>query len=132
MKNYAIQSGNFTQNGNFSGYTAKGERVFVHKNQMTGAGWAKQEDVKFPFFAIGAIKQIGQLKEDGTPKTKEDGSAVLVDRLQAMSVYPTQAGLIAAHVAEATLNVSIASAVAAEAKSAGLTEEQLKGLLEMA
>jgi|SRR6185436_8526348 len=132
MKNYAIQSGNFTQNGNFSGYTAKGERVFMHKNQVNALGWTKIEDVKFPFFAIGAIKQIGQLKEDGTPKTKEDGSPVLVDRLQAMSVYPTQAGLIAAHVAEATLNVSIAKEVSATAKAAGLTDEAVAALLEMA
>ena len=132
MKNYAIQSGNFTANGNFSGYTAKGERLFVHKNQMTGLGWAKKEDVKFPFFAIGAIKQIGQLKEDGTPKTKEDGSPVLVDRLQAMSVYPTKETLIAAHVNDATLDIAITKEVAATAKAAGLDESAVKALLELA
>ncbi len=132
MKNYAIQSGNFTQNGNFSGYTAKGERVFIHKNQMESSGWKTKEDVKFPFFAIGAIKQIGQLKEDGTPKTKEDGSAVLVDRLQAMSVYKDQASLVAAHVAEATLNVAIAKEVATTAKASGLTEAQVNELLALA
>jgi len=34
MKNFVINNGAFTANGNFSGYTALGVRVHLHKRQM--------------------------------------------------------------------------------------------------
>jgi hypothetical protein len=129
MKNYAIQSGSFTENGNFSGYTALGERLHIHKRQLTSLGWTKIEDVKFPFYAIGDVKQIGQLDENNAPKVNTDGSAVLVDRLTAMSVFGTKEGLVNAHVDVATLGVEIASSIKAKATSAGLTEDAVNILL---
>ena len=129
MKNYAIRSGNFTGNGNYSGYTALGERLFIHKNLLESMGWKKNEDVKFPFFAIGAVKQIGQLNEDGTPKTNADGSPVLVDRLQALSVYGSKESLVAAHVDVATLDIDIKGAIMTSAKASGLTESALSSLM---
>jgi hypothetical protein len=129
MKNYAIQSGSFTDNGNFSAYTALGDRVHIHKRQMESLKWTKIEDVKFPFFAIGAVKQIGQLDENSVPKVNADGTAVLVDRLTAMSVFATKQELIDAHVDVATLGVEIASSIKAKATSAGLTEDAVNMLL---
>ena len=133
MKNFAIHSGNFSSGkGNFSGYTALGERIFIHKNQMNGLNWTKQDDVKFPFYAIGAVKQIGQLDENAQPKMNADGSAVLVDRLQALSVFATKDALTSAHVDTATLDIEIKQAVTAQAKSAGLTESAINSLLSVA
>lgn len=129
MKNYAIQSGSFTDNGNFSGYTALGERLHIHKRQMASLNWAKIEDVKFPFFAIGDVKQIGQLDENGAPKTNADGTPLLVDRLTAMSVFTTKQALIDAHVDVATLGVEIAASIKTKATSAGLTEDAVSVLL---
>ena len=133
MKNFAIHSGNFsTGKGNFTGYTALGERLFIHKNQMAGLNWTKQEDLKFPFYAIGAVKQIGQLDENGQPKVNADGTPVLVDRLQALSVFATKDALTSAHVDTATLDIEIKQAVTAQAKSAGLTESAINSLLSVA
>lgn len=128
MKNYAIHSGNFStgdsSKGNFSGYTALGERLFIHKSQMVSLGWKTNEDVKFPFYAIGGIKQIS--------KTDENGKPVLSDRLQAFSVFPTKEALTNAHVDTATLDIEIKQAVTAQAKSAGLTESAIQSLLSVA
>lgn len=129
MKNYVITSGNFTDNGNFSGYNALGERLHIHKRQMESLKWSKNEDVKFPFFAIGGVKQIGQFDENNEPKLNSDGSPVLVDRLTATSVFATKAELVAAHVDVATLEVEIKGAIAITAKSAGLNEKSIELLL---
>lgn len=129
MKNYAITSGSFTSNGNYTGYNALGERLFIHKRQMESLGWSKNEQVKFPFYVIGGTKMIGQLDENGTPKTNADGSPVLVERLQAFSVFADKAALTQAHVDNATLDIEIKGAVAAEAKKAGLTEKAVETLL---
>ena len=132
MKNFAIHSGNFSKKGNFTGYTALGEKLFIHNSQMNGLGWAKQEDVKFPFYAIGAVRQIGQLDENGQPKINPDGTAVLVDRLQALSVFATKDALTSAHVDTATLDIEIKQAVTSQAKSAGLTDAAINSLLSVA
>jgi hypothetical protein len=133
MKNFAIHSGNFsTGKGNFTGYTALGEKLFIHKSQMNGLGWTKQEDVKFPFYAIGAVRQIGQLDTNGQPKVNADGTPVLVDRLQALSIFPNKEALTSAHVDTATLDIEIKQAVSAQAKSAGLTESAINSLLSVA
>ena len=129
MKNYVITSGSFTTNGNFSGYNALGERVHFHKRQMEALKWVKNEDVKYPFFAIGAVKQIGQLDENNEPKTNTDGSAVLVDRLTALSAFATKAELIAAHVDSSTIEIEIKGAIAGVAKSSGLNEKSIEMLL---
>ena len=55
MKSTLITSGKFAngegQRGNFTGYNAKGNRIFIHKAQMENLGWTKDSDVK-PFYAL--------------------------------------------------------------------------------
>ena|SRR5688572_15838114 len=129
MKNYAITSGKFTTKGNFTGYNAIGERVHVHAAQMASLKWTKDEEVKFPFYAIGEMKKIGQLNEDNTPKTNADGTPVLVDRLTALSVFATKEQLVAAKVDNLTLDIEVAASVKASAEKAGLTKEQIGELV---
>lgn len=129
MKNYVITSGSFTEAGNFSGYNALGERVHFHKRQMEALKWVKNEDVKYPFYAIGAVKQIGQLDENNDPKLNSDGTPILVDRLTALSAFATKAELVAAHVDNSTLEIEIKGAIATTAKSAGLNEKAVEMLL---
>lgn len=129
MKNYAIASGKFTGNGNFTGYNSVGERVHVHKAQMSALKWTKDEEVKFPFYAIGTVKQIGQLDENQKPKTNADGSPVLVDRLTATSIYATKQALIDAQVDNLTLDLEIAKGVKDAGNKAGLTEKELSALV---
>ncbi len=129
MKNYVITSGSFTTNGNFSGYNALGERVHFHKRQMEALKWTKNEEVKFPFFAIGAVKQIGQLDEQNEPKLNSDGSPVLIDRLTALSAFATKTELITAHVDSQTIDIEIKSAVVGVAKTSGLDAKSIELLL---
>ena len=129
MKNFVIVSGNFTENGNFSGYDAFGTRLHIHKRQMEAAGMDTIEKVKFPFHAIGAVKQIGQLDENSEPKLNAEGAPVLVDRLTATSVFKTREELVNAHVDVATIDIDIKAAIAAKASTAGLTKEAVNALL---
>ena len=132
MKNFAIHSGTFSAKGNFTGYTALGEQLFIHKSQMNSLGWTKQEDVKFPFYAIGGVKMIGELDASGKPAVNADGSLVQKPRLQALSVFGDKTSLTQAHVDTATLDIEIKQAVSAQAKSAGLTESAIESLLSVA
>lgn len=126
MKNFAIHSGNFSNAGNFTGYTAMGESIFIHKAQMTSLGWTKIEDVKFPFYAIGGIKQINTRDASGNI------TDVKADRLQAFSVFTTKDALTSAHVDTAVLDISIKAAIKQTASAAGLTENELAGLMAFA
>jgi hypothetical protein len=125
MKNYVLMSGAFTQAGNFTGYTPKGERIHVHGKQMNNVGIKADEDIKFPLFVIGDIKKIGQLDENGEAKLNEDGSPVQVDRLTALSVYKSKDELINVYAEEATLSFEITKGIKERATSAGLTEAEL-------
>lgn len=134
MRNYSIVSGNFSANGNFSGYTALGERLFIHKTQMNSLGFSKESDkpVSFPFYAIGTVKQIGQLDENGKVKVNAEGTPVTVDRLQALSIFGTKEALTNAHVDTATLDIEIASAIKSQASAKGLSETAINKLMELA
>ena len=134
MRNYSIVSGNFSANGNFSGYTALGERLFIHKTQMNSLGFSKESDkpVSFPFYAIGATKQIGQLDENGKAKVNVDGTPLTVDRLQALSIFGSKESLTNAHVDTATLDIEIASAIKSQASAKGLSETAINKLMELA
>ena len=130
MKNFAIHSGNFSANGNFSGYTAFGERLFIHKSQMAGLGLEAGALPLFPFYAIGDTKMIGQLDANGQPALKEDGVTPLqVPRLQALSIFSNEEKLTAAHVDNATLEIRIKGAISSAATSAGLTQSAIDSLL---
>lgn len=132
MRNFSIVSGAFTEAGNFSGYDVFGNRLHIHARQMTALGWAKTEDVKFPFFAVGTIKQIGQLDENNEPKLNVDGSPVSIDRLTATSVFLTKEQLVNAHVDVATIDIDINAAIKAKATTAGLKESDLALLVNAA
>ena len=129
MKNFAIHSGNFSANGNFSGYTALGERLFIHKTQMTGLGLEAGKLPSFPFYAIGDTKMIGQLDANGQAAVNADGSPVQVPRLQALSIFANKEALTSAHVDTATLDIEIKSAISGAATSAGLTQSAIDSLL---
>lgn len=132
MKNFTAQSGAFTTAGNYTAYSSKGERIFVHKRVMQSQGWLKDADVKLPFYAIIDNKEIGQLDANGNPAVNADGTAVLVSRLQALSVFKTKEDLINAQVDDITLDIEVKSAIKASASSAGLTETAINSLLELA
>jgi hypothetical protein len=129
MKSTKILSGKFAnaegQKGNFTGYNAKGQRIFIHKAQMDALGWTKDADVK-PFFALIDEKDIQTRDANG------ELTDVLVKRLQALSVFKTQEELIDAVNADAKIELAAAIDLKASATSAGLTDAQLSSLLSVA
>lgn len=128
MKNYVINNGAFTANGNFSGYTALGVRVHLHKRQMSALGWENTTDVQFPFFCIAETKLIGSLDASGKPVVDANGTEVKSERLTALSAFKTKAEITQAHADSRLLDVEIAQAIQTQATSAGLSESAIATL----
>lgn len=131
-KNYVINNGAFTANGNFSGYTALGQRVHFHKRQMESLGWSKNEDVKFPFYSIAEDKEIGQLDANGQPVMDSNGVAVTSKRLTALSAFTTRDSIKQAHADSALLDIEIAQEIKSQASSAGLSDSAINALQSVA
>ena len=128
-KNYVINNGSFTANGNFSGYTALGDRVHLHKRQMESLNWKANADIKFPFYTIATIKQIGKLNDKGQPALDPlTGLAITEPRLTALSAFKTRDEIKQAHADSSLLDIEIAQEIKAQASSAGLTDEAIKML----
>lgn len=127
-KNYVINNGSFTANGNFSGYTALGERVHIFGRQMSALGWSKQEDVKFPFYAIGTVKEIGQLDANGKPLVDANGVTLTASRLTALSTFKTREDIKQAHADSALLDIEIQQEIRTQASTAGLSEQAINAL----
>jgi hypothetical protein len=128
MKNYVINNGSFTGNGNFSGYTALGVRVHLHKRQMEALGWASNTDVTFPFFCIAEEKEIGQLDASGNPVVDTAGVAVTSKRLTALSAFKTKNEITQAHADSKLLDIEIQQAIQTQASSAGLSDSAIATL----
>jgi len=128
MKNYVINNGTFTASGNFSGYTALGERVHIFGRQIQALGWTKPEDVKFPFYCIGTTKQIGQLDASGKPMVDASGVAITSDRLTALSAFKTRDEIKQAHADSALLDIEIQQEIRNQASTAGLSEQAVNAL----
>jgi hypothetical protein len=130
MRQTQILSGKFAtgegQKGNFTGYNAGGERIFIHKSQMQSVGFNTAEDVKFPFYALIANKPIQTRDANG------DITEVVVDRLQALSVFKTDDAITAAVNADYALTLKSAAARKEMATAAGLNEASVNSLLQMA
>ena len=125
-KSTQILSGNFSagegKKGNFTGYNAKGEKIFVHKAQMETLGFKENKDVK-PFFAVIGEREINTLDEDGQPTGK------ITKRVQALSVFKDSKSLIEAVNSDAVLEIQAKAALKTEATAVGLTEKSLEALL---
>ena len=128
MKNYVINNGAFTANGNFSGYTALGVRVHLHKRQMNALGWESTTDVQFPFFCIAETKQIGSLDASGNAVVDNNGVEIKSDRLTALSAFKTKGEITQAHADSSLLDVEIQQAIRTQASSAGLSENAINTL----
>jgi hypothetical protein len=126
MKNKVINNGSFTAAGNFSGYTALGERIHIYARQMAALGWSTNEDVEYPFYCIAKTTKMKELDGDG----KETG--MTSDRETAASVFKTREAITQAHTESATLDIEIKNSIAQEAAKVGLTAESIDSLLNAA
>lgn len=131
-KNFVINNGNFTANGNFSGYTALGQRVHFHKRQMESLGWKTDAEIKFPFYAIAEDKEIGQLDSNGNAVVDASGVPVTSKRLTALSAFQNRDAIKQAHADNALLDIEIAQEIKSQASSAGLTDSAISALSAVA
>lgn len=124
-----ILSGNFSKGekskGNFSGYDSEGNRIFIFKAQMESLSMTKDADFK-PFYALVANRPIQTRDAEG------ELTDVLVDRLQATAVFKTEAELFNAKNSSERLRIGAMVDLQKTASSAGLTDSQVKALLEVA
>ncbi len=126
MNKVQILSGNFAvgegKQGNFSGYDAKGNRVFINKAQMESIGIKTNDDVK-PFFAITAEREIDTRDANG------DLTGVMVKRLQATAVFKTMEELVNAVNGDAKINIAVAVDLQSVATASGLTQQAVDALI---
>lgn len=126
MKKLIITSGNWTEKGNFSGYSPELGRVHLYGAQMEGLGFKKGETVKFPLFAIGAEKEFNTLNEAGEPTGEK------FTRWQANSLFTDRKQLAETLAFDSLIDVEVKQFVKAEATTAGLSEKEVEALLAMA
>jgi hypothetical protein len=76
MKAYIIQSGHFSQAGNFMGFSAKGEKIHIYKKDIIRLfpqvgivyrclGRYEKELVKLPFYCLAKEKEFDYMDHDG-------------------------------------------------------------------
>jgi hypothetical protein len=122
-----INNGQFSANGNFSGYTATGVRVHIYARQMSAIGWEADDDVKYPFYALAKEKEITPFEADG--KTLSETKSI---RLTATAVFTTVDALAAAKGEVVLVEAKVNSIIAKQAVAAGLSEDTMKDLLSVA
>ena len=132
-----INNGQFTSQGNFTGYTALGKRVHIYKRQMESLGVKFDEsnkpveDVKLPFYCLCEEKSYtNKLGADGNPIASADGSTGFT-RLTALSVFASVDSLGSAVAEEYTLEGQVQNIVREKASNAGLSETQVDALLSV-
>lgn len=123
MKNQVINNGAFTAAGNFSGYTALGNRIHIYARQMSALKWTSNDDIEFPFYCITKDAEIKELDANG----KETGNVSI--RETALSVFKTREDINRAHIQSATLDLEIKKNIAEEAAKVGLSKESIDSLL---
>jgi hypothetical protein len=110
MTKFVINNGSFSNGGNFSGYTAKGDRIHIFSRQMESLGITKGDDLKgkFPFYVLAEAKSYaGRVDADGKQILNADGTWGVKDRLTATAIFSTIESLGQAFVEEKTLDARI-------------------------
>jgi len=128
-----VKSGVWSEKGNFTARTAYGQSFFIHKNQMAELGYAPNDTVKFPFYAVVESTMIGQLNQDGEPLVGEDGKPVQVARESALSVFATLDELQACAIEERTIgadiNIAVQQHIRSKVSTANLSDAAIDSIL---
>lgn len=123
-----IVDGNFSESGNFSGYTKSGEqRIHFHGRVMEKAGITPEnlKDVKWPLYAFATYRTFNELDENDEPTDKT------FTRLQGGTIFKTRQEFINAGIEDRVLELEMAAEVAKVAVASGLTDKQLKELASL-
>ena len=124
MKTKTFTSGNFSANGNFSGYDSGNVRWFVHGRAMESLGMKEDKDLVFPLYAIVTEREIQSRDENG------ELSDTMVIRKQATAIFKTIEELVKAKNADMALEIAIKADLEAIVSKSGLSDSSIKALLE--
>lgn len=136
VQNVVIVDGQFSNNGNFSGYDALGtERYHIPARMMTRLGYAKgqNEAIKFPLFATVVKKSFApRLDANGQPIPNADGTFGIKDRPTVTSLFTSLEAGVEANVATKGYDLAVRSAVQKATSSYGLTDNVLDAVKAIA
>lgn len=111
--------------GNFSGLTESGERVFIHRDLMKTIGITKDEEL----FANGVFKELFTIYGEQEIQQKDkDGELVVAKRTGAFSVFTNEDAMIKAFYSSDLRKVRGAGMLAEAAKSSGLSTEAFNAI----
>jgi hypothetical protein len=129
VQNVVIVSGQFSANGNYSGWDLLGvERYHIPARMMNSLGYAKgaNEQVEFPIYASVVKKSFPpRLDADGQPIPNPDGTFGIKDRPTVTALFKTLEQGITANVANGEYARRVNNAVRKAETASGLTEETL-------
>jgi len=129
VQNVVIVSGQFSANGNYSGWDLLGvERYHIPARMMNSLGYAKgaNEQVEFPIYASVVKKSFPpRLDADGQPIPNPDGTFGIKDRPTVTALFKTLEQGITANVANGEYARRVNNAVRKAETASGLTEEML-------
>ena len=131
MKKFVINNGSFSNGGNFSGYTAKGDRIHIFSRQMESLGITKGDNLKgkFPFYVLAEAKSYaGRVDADGKQILNADGTWGIKDRLTATAIFSTIESLGQAFVDDATLDARINQMINEAVSSYAVNSESVNAL----
>jgi len=126
MRKLLVSNGNWTDNGNFSGYTASGERVHIYTRQLEALGLKKGEKVPLPLYCTAQEREFEGVDDAGQPNGEK------FTRLTAGAVFQQKETMIAAIAEEHTFDLEIARTLKAAGKQAELTDIAMESLLKAA
>jgi hypothetical protein len=129
MKTLTIVSGNFATSdknkGNFTGYTALGERIFIHKNMVESVGIKTNDDFK----KLGKLFAVVAEREFDVVDANNQATGEKFSRTQALSIFTKIEEISDAVNADFKLQVTITKDRSAIAKSAELDDEIINKLI---
>jgi hypothetical protein len=132
VQNVVIVSGQFSANGNYSGYDLLGiERYHIPARMMNSLGYAKgaNEQVEFPIYASVVKKSFApRVDADGNAIPNPDGTFGITDRPTVTALFKTLEQGIAANVANGEYARKVSIAVRKAETADGLTEETLTAI----
>lgn len=136
VQNVVLVDGQFSNNGNFSGFDALGtERYHIPARMMTRLGYAKgqNEAVKFPLFATVVLKSYApRLDANGQPIPNADGTFGIKDRPTVTSLFTSLEAGVEANVATKGYDLAVKAAVKKAETSYGVSESTLAAVENIA
>ena len=116
--------------GNFTGYSEDGSRIFISKQLMESVGIKTDADLKN---ADGSFKSFFTIFDEKEIQTTDaDGQPTLAKRVQALSVFLTEDAMVNAFYASERRKIVGQGGLKTLASTVGLTDANVNAILNAA